>query len=122
MNEYEIYEANMKQVCNEIREITEQIQKNGTASEQEYKRLDLLYHLKKSMLTCHGMEHPEEFEGGSSGMRGRSPMTGRYVSRERGSYDDGYSSGYSNAMREMNQNGNSGHWPMYSYYPEQRRW
>lgn len=50
-------------------------------------------------------------------------MTGSYVSRERGSYDDGYSSGYLNAMREMNQNGgNSWHWSMNSYYPEQRHW
>ena len=121
MNEYEVYEANLNQVCKEIKTLTEQIQKNGTASEQDYKRLDLLYHLKKDILACHGMEHPEEFEEGSSGMRGRSPMTGRYVSRE--SYDDGYKSGYSQAMREMNQNGgNSGHLPMNPYYPEQRRW
>lgn len=123
MNEYEVFETNLNQVCKEIKAITEQIQKNGTASEQDYKRLDLLYHLKKSMLACNGMEHPEEYEGGSSGMRGRSPMTGRYVSRDHGSYDDGYSSGYSQAMREMNQNGgNSGHWPMNPYYPEQRHW
>ena len=121
MNEYEIYETDMKQVCKEIKEITEQIQKNGTASEQDYKRLDLLYHLKKSMLTCHGMEHPEEFEGGSSGMRGRSPMTGRYVSREQGSYEDGYSQGYAMAMNQ-NGGGNSGHYPMNPYYPEPRRW
>ena len=120
MNEYDIHELILKHVCNEIEEIAESIQKNGTASEQEYKRLDLLYHLKKSMLTCHGMEHPEEFEGGSSGMRGRSPMTGRYVSREQGSYEDGYSKGYSEAMNQMNQ-GNSGHYPM-PYYPEPRRW
>ena len=120
MNEYEIYETNLKQVCNEIRQITEQIQKNGTATEQDYKRLDLLYHLKKSMLTCHGMEHPEEYGNGSSGMRGRSPMTGRYVSRE--SYEDGYTKGYSEAMNQMNQ-GNSGHWPQQNpYYPEPRRW
>lgn len=48
---------------------------------------------------------------------------GGYVSRDRGSYDDGYNNGYSQAMREMNQNGgNSGHLPMNPYYPEQRRW
>ena len=123
MNEYEVYEANLNQVCKEIKTLTEQIQKNGTASEQDYKRLDLLYHLKKDILACHGMEHPEEFEEGSSGMRGRSPMTGRYVSRDQGSYDNGYNNGYSQAMREMNQNGgNSGHMPMNPYYPEQRHW
>jgi hypothetical protein len=36
-----------------------------------------------------------------SGRRGRSPSTGRYVSRDDGgqSYADGYSAGYSEAMR-----------------------
>lgn len=124
MNEYEIYEANLKQVCKEIKDITEQIQKSGTATEQEYKRLDLLYHLKKEILACHGMEHPEEFENGisnMSGVRGRSPMTGQYVSRERSSYEDGYSQGYAMAMNQ-NGGGNSGHYPMAPYYPEYRRW
>ena len=123
MNEYEIHELLLKHVCKEIEQIAESIQKNGSMSEQELKRLDMLYHTKKDMLACHGMEHPEDYEEGSSGMRGRSPMTGRYVSRDRGSYDDGYERGYSQAMREMNQNGgNSGHLPMNPYYPEQRRW
>ncbi len=118
MNEYEIYEANLKQVCKEIKDITEKIQKNGTASEQEYKLLDLLYHLKKDILTSHAMEESEESSVTNvSGMRGRSPMTGRYVSRDN-SYEDGYSQGYSQAMEQMNR-GNSGHNP---YYPEPRRW
>lgn len=112
MNEYEVYETNLNQVCKEIKTLTEQIQKNGTASEQDYKRLDLLYHLKKEILTCHGMEHPEEYDNGMSGMRGRSPYTGRYVSRE-GSYEEGYSKGYSEAMNHM---------PTNPYYPEPRRW
>ena len=112
MNEHDIHELILKHVCKEIEEIAESIQKNGAMSEQELKRLD--------MLACRGMEHPEEFEGGSSGMRGRSPMTGRYVSREQGNYEDGYSKGYSEAMNQMNQ-GNSGHYPM-PYYPEPRRW
>lgn len=121
MNEYEIYEANMKQVCNEIRQITEQIKKNGTASEQDYKRLDLLYHLKKSMLACHGMEHPEEFENdGVSGYRGRA-ANGRYVSRD--SYTEGYNSGYNQGysqatMNQMNKLGSN----QMPYYPEPRRW
>lgn len=46
-------------------------------------------------------------DGGMSGRRGRSPSTGRYVSRDSGnSYADGYSAGYSEGMRQ------SGHWPV----------
>ena len=46
----------------------------------------------------------EGFSGdgiGMSGRRGRSPSTGRYISRDGGnqSYADGYSAGYSEAMR-----------------------
>lgn len=41
-------------------------------------------------------------DGGMSGRRGRSPSTGQYVSREGGrSYNEGYSRGYSEAMRRM---------------------
>lgn len=122
MNEYEIYENSLKHVCKEIEEVLDKIMKSGM-TDQLLDRFDKLYHTKKDILSSWAMEHPEEYEGGSSGMRGRSPMTGRYVSRDRGSYDDGYNSGYSQAMREMNQNGgNSGHMPMNPYYPEQRRW
>lgn len=54
----------------------------------------------------------EEEYPGMSGRRGRSPMTGRYVSRDGGnSYADGYSQGYSEGMRQ------SGHWmPMPDRY------
>lgn len=55
-----------------------------------------------------------------SGRRGRSPVTGRYVSRDGGtSYSEGYSQGYSEAMSQMN-GGNSGHYPMPPYYPSGR--
>ena len=69
------------------------------------------------------MEHPEDYEGGSSGMRGRSPMTGRYVSREENnSYTEGYSRGYSEAMNQ-NHGGNSGHYPHPPQYPyPERNW
>lgn len=123
MNEYEAHEVILKQVCSEIQSIAEQVKKNGSMSEQEAKRLDLLYHIKKSMLTCYGMEHPEEYFEGNSGMRGRSPSTGRYVSRDaQNSYDAGFSQGYTAAMNQ-NGGGNSGHMPMQNpYYPEPRRW
>lgn len=126
MNEHEIHETVMKQVCREISMIAEQIQKTNTMSEKDVERLDKLYHIKKDMLTTQAMQDAEGYSEGMSGMRGRSPMTGRYVSRDSGSYEDGYSKGYSEAMNQMSQNqggGNSGHWPMPNpYYPEQRRW
>lgn len=60
------------------------------------------------------MEESGESENGSmSGRRGRSPSTGRYMSRADGrsqlSYADGYSRGYSEAMRQ------SGSWPPVMY-------
>lgn len=110
MDKHEAHEIVLKQVCKEIEEIAEKIQKNQAMTEQEVTCLDKLYHLKKSMLTASAMEEAEEYEGtmgGNSGRRGRSPNTGRYVSREMGasqrmSYADGYSEGYSEAMSQMN--------------------
>lgn len=133
MDEYEVHETALKQVCKEIIDTLERIEKSGM-SDQYLDRLDKLYHTKKDILATWGMEHPEEyFEENMSGARGRSPMTGRYVSREGNSntsYTDGYSRGYSEAMNQMSQaqgnngGGNSGHWPMQNnpYYPDQKRW
>lgn len=102
MSEYEVHEIIKAQVCKEIEEIAERIKKSGTMSESDMEKLDKLYHTKKDILATHGMEHPEEYEG-MSGYRGRSPSTGRYVSRDGGnSYADGYSRGYSEAMMQMN--------------------
>jgi len=115
MNEHEIYDVIFKHVCKEISMIADQIQKTGTMSEKDLDRLDKLYHTKKDMLTAKAMSDAEEYENGSSGARGRSPMTGRYISREEGSYADGYSRGYSEAMNHMNQRPNN--YP----YPE-RNW
>lgn len=58
-----------------------------------------------------------------SGRRGRSSVTGRYVSRDGGnSYADGYSEGYSEGMRQSyNGRGMSGHWPPMPY-PERYRY
>lgn len=127
MNEREIYEANLKQVCKEIAEITEQAQKRGTMSDQDLDRMDKLYHTKKDILACRGMEYPEEFT--DAGYSGRSSMTGRYVSRDN-SYADGYSRGYSEAMSQAHGNnsgngnmGNSGRPLQQPYYPyPERNW
>lgn len=114
MNDHEVHEVIMKQVCKELCLIAEQIQKNQTMNPQDLEKLDKLYHLKKDMQTTQAMDEASEYEeskwNGNSGMRGRSPMTGRYVSRAGGSYADGYSQGYSEAMNQMN-GGNSGYYP-----------
>ena len=61
-------------------------------------------------------EMGESWDEGMSGRRGRSPSTGRYVSRDGGnSYAEGYSRGYSEAMSQQ-----SGHYPM-GPWPD-RRW
>lgn len=115
MNEFDIHETILKHVCKEISMIADQIQKTGTMSDKDLERLDKLYHTKKDMLACYGMEHPEEFEDGLSGSRGRA-ANGRYISRDAGSYERGYNSGYDNGYSQaMSQTHNP-------YYPEPRRW
>lgn len=119
MNSYEVHEAVMGQVCKEIEQIVENMKKAPSMTVQDLEKLDKLYHLKKSMLSCREMEEKEP--EGFSGRRGRG-MDGRYMSRDtedmHQSYAEGYSRGYSEAMN-MNRGGNSGHYPM--PYPE-RNW
>lgn len=91
MDERELFEYNLKMVCKEIEQITEQIKKNGNVSPQHVEMLDKLWHLKKSILACHGMEHPEEYyedDYHTSERRGRNSMASRYMSRD---MDPGYS-------------------------------
>lgn len=139
MDEYEAFEIVKKQLCREVIQIAEQIQKTNSMSVQDLDKLDKLFHVKKDMLTTKAMEEAEEYSmsemsgngsyanqngGGNSGYRGRA-ANGRFVSREsRESYTEGYNRGYSEAMNDMGQsqanNGNSGHYPMMPYGP--RRW
>lgn len=110
-----------QKMCHELELLEQKYTNNqGELSAADVEKIDKLYHALKSMATYNAMKEAEEYEeGGMSGRRGRSPMTGRYVSRDGGSYADGYSQGYSEAMNEMN--GNSGHYPpMPGYYP--KRW
>lgn len=103
MSNFEIHEIVMEQLCREVEQIAENIKKNQTLSSQELERLDKMYHLKKSMLTCQAMEEADTYsEPGISTYRGRA-MNGRYVSRnQNGSYSEGYERGYSEAMNQMN--------------------
>lgn len=126
MNEYEAYEIIKKQLCKEIVEIAEGIQKNNTMSVSELEKIDKIYHTKKSMLAAKAMEEAEEYEGGDgysgarmtysgndvSGRRGRG-ADGRFVSRE--SYAEGYDRGYSEAMNKVHGDNYSGHYPIPGY-------
>lgn len=122
MNEYEAFEVLKKHLCKEIIQTAEQVQKAGGITNQDLEKLDKMFHLKKSMLTAKAMEESEEYMdnqngNGFSGYRGRSPMTGRYVSRTSGeAYNEGYSKGYSEAMNQM-----SGRM-QFPNYNEPRRW
>lgn len=118
---------NLKRVAmSELRKLDAQYANKEEFSESDAKKYDCMMHGLKCQLTAEAMlksefedENGYDMNGGMSGRRGRSPMTGRYVSRDGGnSYADGYSQGYSEAMDQMN---NSGHYPMIGGYPP-RRW
>ena len=114
----EKFEALEKSMCMEL-EAIEQKMKGGTEmSMADLEKVDKLTHAMKSLATYNAMKEAEEWEneGGMSGRRGRSPSTGRFVSRDGGgSYAEGYSRGYSEAMSQT-----SGHYPM-GPWPD-RRW
>lgn len=100
------FEALEKSMCKEL-EVLEQKFKNGTEmSVNDLEKIDKLTHAMKSLATYKAMKGAEDEEGnfsmdGTSGRRGRG-MNGQYVSREGGrSYNEGYSRGYSEAMRRM---------------------
>lgn len=131
--QYEILEQKM---CKELEMIEAKYRQNPRSDMdvQDLEKVDKLVHALKSLSTYKAMKEAEEYgeegfsgysgEGGNSGRRGRSPVTGRYVSRDGGaSFADGYSRGYSEAMSQMSQaqGGNSGHYPMMNEYGP-RRW
>ena len=99
---------NLKRVAlNEARKLDSAYANKDEFSESDAKKYDCIMHGLKSQLTAEAMMEAEQYEysneGGMSGRRGRSPMTGRYVSRDGGnSYADGYSRGYSEAMMQLN--------------------
>ena len=124
---YEILEQKM---CKELEMIQTKYAQNPAMemSVQDLEKVDKLYHALKSMATYNAMKEAEEYSNagesrmdGNSGYRGRA-MNGRFVSRDNaGSYADGYSNGYSEAMNQMN-GGNSGHYYPMQPYNAQRRW
>lgn len=110
MTENEVFEAHKNQVCKELEMLADKFKKTGAMSETELDRIEKLWRTKKNMLAAAAMENPEEYEeyyneGNMSGRRGRSSVTGRFVSRDGGqSYAEGYSQGYNEAMTQNNSN------------------
>ena len=111
----EKFEALEKAMCKELEALEHKMQGGAEMSVQDLEKIDKLTHAMKSLATYVAMKESEEYaENAISGRRGRG-MNGRYISRDEGSYSDGYSRGYSEAM--MNQQ--SGHFPGV-FYPERR--
>lgn len=106
------FEALEKAMCKELEALDHKLQGGTEMSVQDLEKIDKLTHAMKSLATYTAMKEAEEYEG-YSGRRGRG-ADGRYVSREGAqSYADGYSQGYSEAMRM------SGHYPM-GPWPDRR--
>lgn len=93
--DYKCHEVLEQKMCKELELLEAKYSQNPAKemSMEDLEKVDKLYHALKSMATYKAMHEAEEYEQeGFSGARGRSPMTGRYVSRDMGNsyYPDGY--------------------------------
>ena len=73
----------------ELEELDEKFANGAKMNGQELEHIDKMAHALKSFATYEAMLGNSEYDGGSyegSYARGRSRTTGRYVSREGGSY------------------------------------
>lgn len=68
-------------------QLEDKYSKGTQLSPQDLEHIDKMAHALKSLATYEAMKGESEY-GGESYARGRSRMTGRYVSRD--SRDDGY--------------------------------
>ena len=95
------FEALEKEMCKELEAIEQKMKSGVEMSTADLEKVDKLTHAMKSLATYTAMKEAEEesSEGGMYRRRGRG-MNGRYVSRDGGSYADGYSQGYSDGMRQ----------------------
>lgn len=120
---------NLKRIAiEELEKLDAKYANKSEFAPEDAKTYECMMHGLKCHLTAEAMMEAEEYgeEEGADGFserRGRSSVTGRYISREgRNSYADGYSEGYSEGMRQSyNGRGMSGHWPPMPY-PERYRY
>ena len=111
---------NLRKVAiNELNKLDTMYANKDEFTAEDAKKYDCLMHALKSHLTAEAMMDAEEYsEENMSGRMGRSPITGRYVSRDSRpdmSYAEGYSRGYSEAMSHTGNMGNSNQMPPYQY-------
>lgn len=94
------YDKMMEKFEQELDAIQSKIASGTDITDKDLERADKLAHTLKSLVCyCEKKEELEAEEPGMSGRRGRA-MNGRFVSRDAGtSYAEGYSQGYSAAMR-----------------------
>lgn len=117
---------NLRRIAlNELRTLDTQYADKQEFSDADAKKYDCLMHGLKCQLTAEAMLQAEDYEmEGMSGRRGRSSVTGRYVSRDGGqSYAEGYSQGYNEGMsqqRSGNRSYESGYSQGYSEGMSQR--
>jgi hypothetical protein len=83
-----MFEGICEALHREMDQLNEKFANGAQMSGQELEHIDKMAHALKSLATYEAMQGSSEYDG-SSYARGRSRMTGRYVSRD-GGYD-GYS-------------------------------
>lgn len=90
-----MFEGICDAIHRELHKIDEKYAKGTQLSETDLKDIDIMSHALKSLATYEAMTKRGEYEGDSYA-RGRSRITGRYVSRDDGyeSRDDGYGRRY----------------------------
>jgi len=86
-----MFESICEAMHREMDELEKKYEKGTQLSPQDLEHIDKMAHALKSLATYEAMKGNSEY-GGDSYARGRSRMTGRYVSRDGGydSRDDGY--------------------------------
>lgn len=95
-----MFEAICEAIHRELDELDDKFAKGERINAQELEHIDKMSHALKSLATYKAMKGNSEYGGSydeGSYARGRSRMTGRYISRDEGpgyARDEGYSRRY----------------------------
>ena len=81
-----MFEGICEAIHKEMDLLDEKYSKGTQLSGQDLEHVDMMAHALKSLKAYEAMAGNSEYDGGSYA-RGRSRMTGRYVSRDEGPYD-----------------------------------
>ena len=91
-----MFEGICEAIHRELHNLDEKYKTGAQLTDKDLVDVDKMAHALKSIVTYEAMKGESEY-GGDSYARGRSRMTGRYVSRDGGygySQDDGYNRRY----------------------------